>query len=109
MLGMGVQNIAVGSVETGTMGSCETRELKFDRSRAVKGAEDKAISGISTLFDFQNEYDAAKVFFGIRVFAHRGIGPGRFYPSADCAKLFDDSGFAADMEPVLESAAPIIQ
>ncbi len=70
------------------MGSCETRELKFDRSRAVKGAEDKAISGISTLFYFQSAYDAAKVFFGIRVFAHRGIGPGRFYPSADCAKLF---------------------
>ena len=43
------------------------------------------------------------------MFAHRGIGPGRFYPSADCAKLFDDSDFATDMEPVLESAAPVVQ
>ena len=81
---MGVQNIAVGSVETGTMGSCETRELKFDRSRAVKGAEDKAISGISTLFDFQNEYDAAKVFFGIRVFAHDGQGQNFVFLGNKC-------------------------
>ena len=69
------------------------------------GAEDKAIVGISTLFYFQYQYDTDKVFLGIRVFAHRGIGEGRFYDWSTCTEVLHESGFTADMEPVLISAA----
>jgi hypothetical protein len=100
-----VENIAQGCLESGTGGSCDTREITFERSQFVKGAEDKAIAGISSLFFFTYEYDSAGLFFGLRAFAHRGIGHGRFYSAAECARLFSDSGFTEDMEPVLNSAS----
>ena len=97
-----VDNIAAGSRESETGGSCDTAELSFQRP--LVQAEEKTIVGISSLYLFKYEYSDAGEFEGMRVWAHRGIGEGRFYPRAVCDDMFSAGGLTEDMLPVLKSA-----
>ena len=82
-----VANIAQGYRENGQGGSNDTREIIIPRV-CVPGAAEGGIPGISSLYYFKLEYSASGEFVGLRVWAHRGIGEGKFYSKEQCSEMF---------------------
>ena len=81
-----------GQEETGSRGDCATREMVWSRSDGIKGSKKGALPGISSLYHFTYTFQEDDTFVGMRVWAHEGIGPGKWYDAAACADMWEDDG-----------------
>ena len=93
-----VTTVQEGEEEVGATGSCATREMVSNRpSSGVNGAKKGALPGISTLYHLEYEYQD-RVFVGLRVFCHEGIGPGKFFTAEQCKEMWlEDGGLSEDL------------
>jgi hypothetical protein len=88
-----VSTVMQGEEEVGSTGSCATREMVFIRPlSAVTGGKKGALPGISTFYHFTFGYTKEKVFEGMTVFCHMGIGTGKLYTSEQCATMWSEYG-----------------
>jgi hypothetical protein len=96
--------VSEGQARAGVQLSCDSGEMQFDRPSEVGGAVTGALSGILSLYYFEYEYDANRIFLGLRVFAHKGLGTGRFYNAHACKQMWKKEGLDDDMVGVLMRA-----
>lgn len=53
------------------------------------------------------EYDGEGTFTGLRVFAHEGLGVGRFYGASECAEMWKKEGLDEEMQMELRRASDV--
>ena len=98
--------VVQGQEETGTRGECVTTEMQFNRPAGVSGSKKGALPGISSLYHFVYEYDEGGVFKGLRVWAHEGIGGGKYFSVEACQEMWEEDGLLTkEMTGELRDAA----
>jgi len=73
-----VEAIALGQREVGAEASCTTFEISCVRPSKVDGAKKGTFAGISSFYNFKFEHNAQGL-TSMRVLAHAGIGPVKYY------------------------------
>jgi hypothetical protein len=74
-----VTTVQKGEEQVGSRGSCDTREMIYNRhSGGVNGVKKGALAGISTMYHYEYVFTETDVFVGMRVFFHEGIGCVKF-------------------------------
>jgi hypothetical protein len=96
--------VSEGQQRAGVQRSCDSGEMQFDRLIEVGGAVTGALAGILSLYYFAYEYDADRKFVGLRVFAHKGLGKGRFYDAKQCETMWKTEGLGQEMVALLMRA-----
>jgi len=96
--------VVQGQEETGTRGECVTSELQFSRPSGAFGSKKGALIGISSLYHFSYVFSEEGMFEGLRVWAHEGIGGGKFFTADACSEMWEDEGLTKEMVGELRHA-----